>query len=319
MQSRHVTPRFAALTLSGLLLLLTPSCGASGNEAAPQNARTNERAANASPSKGDNANTSSAAPASANSANTQAQTDTAPRAPGALKKCQPENVPRPAGVGPQIDMNAVEARTTGASDLNEVLRNLFGDYEVDDGYDPPFIEGDFNGDDCGDIAVVVRHTDKYHDVRDLNQAVSNAHAELTITNARTGATLTPEENARRAAVLPANVRPREPRALAVIHGGPNGWAWKAGGAGRLFLVLDAVPRPVQPGGARSEFYKLEREGGGEEPRAEELPAAAKGDGIYVAESARVAGDRHLYRNRAAVYFDGSKYTAAKLPDLAPKP
>lgn len=232
-------------------------------------------------------------------------------------RCQPQNVPRTPGMSAQFSMDETIARPSDAATMNEYLRDTVGDFEVVAEYDPAFETGDFNADDCEDAAVVVRHTDAYHNVNSLTDAAGNTSVAVTLGNLRTNALLTPVANQNRPAGLPADMKPRLPVALVIFFGAPEGKFWRHGGAGRAYLLLDAVYPPFQVNGLRNDFVIAPFESLGEEPRAAELPQEARGDGIIISQRTRVGREQIANRKRFIIYFDGKIFRRKPLRDLPP--
>lgn len=224
------------------------------------------------------------------SANTNERTEISDEKRG----CQPAKVPVSDGLPKDANMNEALAKDTSVNGLNKILENMAGDFAVDTEQKPYFFEGDFNGDGCQDIAIIVGATDSYHsDVKDINQAASNTNVDAVKTNLRTGATLMPEEVKKRGAVMPKNLKSESDRALVIIHGGEKSWNWKYGGEGRIYLLLDSVITEKDCGGcAGSLISKTSNKNG-----AECFPKTAKGEGIFM------GGEE----GGKLIYFDGKQY------------
>lgn len=210
------------------------------------------------------------------------------------KVCKSAKVTVSDGLPKDTNMDEVLPKDTSVEGLNNLLKNLVGDFVADAGQKPCFFGGDFNGDGCQDIAIIAGATDSYHsDVKDINQAASNANVDAVKTNLRTGATLMPEEVKKRGAIMPQNLKSESDRALVVIHGGEKSWNWKYGGEGRIYLLLDSVITEKDCGGcAGSLISKTSNKNG-----AECFPKSAKGEGIFM------GGEE----GGKLIYFDGKKY------------
>lgn len=233
------------------------------------------------------------------------------------KGCQPASVPRTPGLASQFDMNELAPYPASVTETNDLLRNLFGDFEVETRYKRLHEEGDFNGDECGDIAVIVR-LDKDHPnfIQSFADAAGNAPVDVTITNLRTGASVAPAGSEKRVAGLPADLRPQTALALAIIHGAPDRQIWAHGGAGRVFLLLDSVYEPTGKNNLISDVVPLNRkEESAKEPSVRKIPAEAKGDAILVWRYIKSPGPQPHPGDRKAIYFNGTNYAVKSLPDV----
>lgn len=247
------------------------------------------------------------------SASTRGRSNEAGR--GGQARCQPAQVPRTPGLASQFDMNELVAQPTTVAEINDLLHNLIGDVEVETAYGMNLEKGDFNGDDCEDIAVPVRPSDRYHNVGSLSDALDYTAVDVTITNLRTGAAFPLADSKKQGtSSVPANIKPTLPNALVILHGGPDGKVWAHGGAGRVFLLLDSIYEPSKKSAnLRNDFVLLQKEGSGEEEADKELPTQAKGDGFLVHRLQ--TGSRYISKERRVIYFNGKNYVMMKLPDV----
>ncbi len=209
------------------------------------------------------------------------------------KVCQPVKVPLSDGLPKNADMDEVLPKDDSVEGLNNLLKNLVGDFAVDTEQKPYLFKGDFNGDGCRDIALIVGATDSYHDVKNIDQAASNANVDAVKINLRTSAVLLPEQVKKREAILPQNLKSESDRAFVIIHGGEKGWNWKYGGEGRIYLLLDAVITEKDCGGCGSSLISRTSNKNGSEC----FPKSAKGEGIFT------GGEE----GGKLIYFDGNRY------------
>ena len=121
--------------------------------------------------------------------------------------------------------------------LNQMISNLVGDFVVDESRKIIF-EGDFNGDGCQDIALIVFASDA--DNKTINDAASNTNIAVIKQNLRTKAKLLPQTRKEHGSIFPAAMKSQSDRALIVITGNKSGWNWKHGIEGKVFLLLDSV-------------------------------------------------------------------------------
>ncbi|MBA4122404.1 MAG: hypothetical protein H0X72_08080 [Acidobacteria bacterium] len=155
-----------------------------------------------------------------------------------IGKCQPENVPRNLGLIDVADMNDTVPKPETREKFNEWLSyGAIGSVEVAEMEGRKYIkeyyaEGDFNGDECPDVAVIVQGVKDKTGEKTLEQT----GVDVTVKNLRTGAVFEGGDIKKLpfAPKFEAQIKPRQKIALVVVLGGENGWSWKHGGRGRTF-------------------------------------------------------------------------------------
>ena len=217
-----------------------------------------------------------------------------------IKVCQPEKVPLSDRLPKNANMDEVLPEDTSVEGLNNLLKNLVGDFAVDTEQKSYFFEGDFNGDGCQDIAIIVGATDSYRNVKNINQAASNTNVDVIEKNLRTGATLMPEEVKKRGAILPQNLKSESDRAFVIVYGGGKGWNWKYSGEGRIYLLLDSVITEKDCAGCASSLVSRTSNKNGSDC----FPKSAKGEGIFT------GGEE----GGKLIYFNGKSFTWTQCGD-----
>jgi len=144
-------------------------------------------------------------------------------------------------------------------------------------------EGDFNGDGCRDVAVIVQGLESKTGAKDLE----SFSVGLTVKNLRTGAIFQGGDvkSFPFAPKFEAQIKPQQKIALLVVLGGEKGWSWKYGGIGRTFLLYDSIyqmPKSKDITGVSTVFGVVEKNKSNED--YDDLlylfPPNAKGDCIH---------------------------------------
>ncbi len=246
---------------------------------------------------------------------TPAQTNSNP------KGCQPAKVPPSMGLPDNTDMNELTAKPKTAAEFNEWL--AFGSFqlaEIKDKNDIEqyFHEGDFNGDGCRDVAVLVQGLENKNGERDLE----NFTVDLTVENLRTGAIFQGGDVKKFpfAPKFEAQIKPQQKIALAVVLGGEKGWSWKYGGTGRTFLLLDSVYQAQKTKDITdisTVFGVIEKN----KPDKDDddllslFPPNAKGDCIHTELEIQRIGVEYIDASkRNLICFDGKNFFTKPLPN-----
>ena len=158
-----------------------------------------------------------------------------------LKDCQPSKVPTSTGLPDNADINELSTKPKTKSEFNEWL--AFGSVQLAEiegrnNLEQYIYEGDFNGDGCRDVAIIVQGLESKTGEKDLE----NFPVDLTVKNLRTGAVFQggDERSLPLAPKFEAQIKPQQKIALLVVLGGEKGWSWKYGGIGRTFLLYDSI-------------------------------------------------------------------------------
>ncbi len=183
--------------------------------------------------------------------------------------------------------------------LNRTISNLVGDFIVDETQESVF-EGDFNGDGCQDIALIVGATDAYRKIEDINDAASNTNIAVIKQNLRTGAKLMPQIRKENGNVFPTKMKSESSRALVIILGSKSGWNWKHGVEGKVFLLLDSVFTVKDCPDCHSELVPRNSQKQGSDC----FPKNSKGNGIFT--GGEEAGK--------LIYFDGKLFNWTQCGD-----
>lgn len=236
-------------------------------------------------------------------------------------KCQPENIPLTPGLPEKSDMNSLAAKPKTREEFNEWLGNsnnvrvaeLANRKDIREYYG----EGDFNGDGCRDVAIIVGGTeDKTGEISLENQEVS-----VTLQNLRTNAVFAGGDVKK----LPfskdfaAQIKPQQTIAIFIVLGGESGWSWKFGGAGRTFLLYDSIIRADAKNAEENStvFEVLEKN----KPDEDEddlialFPQSAKGDCVHTETQTKAKTEEFTEgKNRLLICFENEKFAAKKLSD-----
>lgn len=249
---------------------------------------------------------------------------------GSLKsvpnQCVTDNIARPKDAADNINVNELVQKPSTIEEFNEWLpfNNLqiarfkgkkdLGDY---------FRDGDFNGDGCWDIAMIVQGTE------DKNGKVSmeNFSVVTTVQNLRTGAVFQSGdvEKLPLSPSFASRIKPQQPIAVAVVLGGKDGWSWKYGGAGRTFLLYDSIYQ----GGKTKNVKEVTTVFGivdkkqldeNEEDLLAQFPKEAAGACLITELDTSFSNlEYSIVSKRNFICFDGKKFFAKALPDTRSYP
>ncbi len=241
-----------------------------------------------------------------------------------IGKCQPENVPRSLGLIESADMNEIVPKPEDREQFNEWLSyGAIGSVEIAEMQGRKYIkdyygEGDFNGDGCLDVAVIVQGVEDKTGKKTLEQT----GVDVTVKNLRTGAVFQGGD-IKKLPFTPkfeAQIKPQQEIALAVVLGGEKGWSWKNGGRGRTFLLYDSIyqmPKSKNMTDVSTVFGVIEKSKPDED--YDDLlylfPPNAEGDCIHTElEIKRKGADYVDARKRNLICYNGKDFFAKSLPD-----
>ena len=241
-----------------------------------------------------------------------------------IGKCQPENVARNPGLIASENINEIVPKPETREQFNEWLSygaigsvqvaEMEGRKYVKDYYD----EGDFNGDGCVDVAVIVQGVADKTGEKTLEQA----GVEVTLENLRTGAVFQGGDVKK----LPFSpkfklqIEPQQKIAIAVVLGGEKGWSWKNGGEGRTFLLYDSIyqtPKTKDMTDVSTVFGVIEKNKPNED--YDDLlylfPPNAKGDCLHTELEIQRKNVKYVdATKRNLICYDGKNFFAKSLPD-----
>lgn len=243
---------------------------------------------------------------------------------GKTGKCQPENVPRNPGLIDSENINAIVPKPETEEQFNEWLSyGAIGSVRVAEMDGRKYIkdyyaEGDFNGDGCRDVAVIVQGAADKTGEKTFEQV----GVEVTLENLRTGA-IFQGGDVKKLPFSPkfeAQIKPQQKTAIAVVLGGEKGWSWKNGGIGRTFLLYDALyqtPKTKDMTDVSTVFGVVEKS----KPKEDYddllylFPPNAKGDCIHTELEIQRKGIEYVDASkRNLICYDGNKFFAKTLPD-----
>lgn len=242
-------------------------------------------------------------------------------ASGTLKDCQPSKVSSSAGLPDNADINELSTKPKTKSEINEWL--AFGslqlaEIEGKDNLEQYIDEGDFNGDDCRDVAVIIQDLES----KTGEKYLKNFPVNLTVKNLRTGAVFQggDEKSLPFEPKSEAQIKPQQKIALLVVLGGEKGWSWKYGGIDRTFLLYDSIyqmPKSKDMTDVSTVFGVVEKNKPNED--YDDLlylfPPNAKGDCIHTElETQRKEVDYIDASKRNLICFDGKNFFAKSLPN-----
>jgi len=238
-----------------------------------------------------------------------------------LKGCQPSKVPLSAGLPDNANINELLAKPKTKSEFNEWLS--FGSLqlaEIEDknNLEQYIYEGDFNGDDCPDIAVIVQGLEG----KTGEKKLENFSVDLTVKNLRTGAVF--QGGDVKSLPFPpkfeAQIKPQQKIALLVVLGGEKGWSWKYGGIGRTFLLFDSIYQTQKTkaiADVSTVFGVIEKN----KPEEDDddllhlFPPNAKGDCIHTELEIQRKGVEYVdATKRNLICFDGKNFFTKPLPN-----
>ena len=238
-----------------------------------------------------------------------------------IRDCQPSKVPLSPGLPDNTNINELLAKPTTRSEFNEWLS--FGSLQLaqiegKNDLDQYVSEGDFNGDGCTDVAVIVQGLENKTGEKDLE----NFSVDLTVKNLRTGATFQGGDvkNLPFPPKFEAQIKPQQKIALLVVLGGEKGWSWKYGGIGRTFLLYDSIyqtPKTKNMTDVSTVFGVIEKNKPNED--YDDLlylfPPNAKGDCIHTELEIKRKGVEYVdATKRNLICYDGKNFFAKPLPD-----
>jgi hypothetical protein len=236
---------------------------------------------------------------------------------GILTSCQPDNIKRPEGVPENIDLNALGPKPTNLKEFQEWIGNLLGSQiRVSEKFKNFFVEGDFNGDGCQDVAVIIEPDTEYNVIsrpddpntkprtnRNFNEYINSfISCETQVTNLLTNFAAYPCQDRNATKKLTTT----SPFALLIVNGGLQGWHWEVDGKGRTHILLNAFPRV----GGKEKLIELSLFKKTVDSKKTKLPQNMAGDGIYIQLASTVKPiDLKSLINRRIVYFNGQQYAA----------
>ncbi len=241
-------------------------------------------------------------------------------------QCTTDNIARPKDAADNIDVNELAQKPSTVDEFNEWLpfNNLriarlkgkkdLGDY---------FREGDFNGDGCRDIAMIVQGTEDENG----KLSIENFSVVNNVQNLRTKAIFQSGdiEKLPLSPILASRIKPQQPIAVAVVLGGKNGWSWKYGGADRTFLLYDSIYQDGKAKNvkeARTVFGIVDKKqlGENEEDLSAQFPKEAAGDCLITELETSFSNlEYSIVSRRNLICFDGKKFFAKLLPDTKSYP
>lgn len=186
-----------------------------------------------------------------------------------------------------------------AAGLDQMINNLAGDFMLDESRNSIF-EGDFNGDGCRDIALIVVASDAVDKIKTINDAASNTNIAVIKQNLRTKAKLLPQTRRDNGAVFPPAMKSQNSCALIIIIGGKSGWNWKHGIEGKIFLLLDSVFTVKDCPDCHTDSVPRNSQKQGYDC----FPRNSKGDGLFT--GGEEAGK--------LIYFDGKSFAWTQCGD-----
>lgn len=199
----------------------------------------------------------------------------------------------------QADTAELLPNDKSVAGLNQMITNLVGDFMLDESQNSIF-EGDFNGDGCRDIALIVAASNAVDKIKTINDAASNTNIAVVKQNLRTKAKLLPQTRKDNGNVFPAAMKSQSSRALVIVIGGASGWNWKHGVEGKIFLLLDSVFTAEDCPDCHTESVPRNSQKQGYDC----FPRNSKGDGIFT--GGEEAGK--------LIYFDGKSFARTQCGD-----
>ena len=243
-----------------------------------------------------------------------------------LNQCVTDNIARPKDVADNINVNELVQKPSTVDEFNEWLpfsnvqiARLNGEKDLSD-----YIrEGDFNGDGCTDIAMVVQGTDD----KSGNLSMENFSVNNTVQNLRTVAIFQSGDikSLPFSPKFEAQIKPQQPLAIAVVLGGKNGWSWKYGGEGRTYLLYDSIYQGGKVKNAkeiRTVFGLVDKKNldKNDEDLLPQFPTEAAGDCLITEIDTSFSNlEYSIASKRSLICFDGKKFFTKSLPDTKSYP
>ncbi len=238
-----------------------------------------------------------------------------------LKGCQPAKVPLSKGLPDNADMNELITKPKTRDEFNEWLS--FGSFQLAEiknknDLEQYLYEGDFNGDSCQDVAIIVQGLESKTGERNLE----NFTIDLTVENLRTGA-IFQGGDVKKFPFTPkfeAQIKPQQKIALVIVLGIEKGWSWKYGGIGRAFLLFDAIYQTQKTNDIAdvSTVFGVIEKNKPEEDDDDLLhlfPPTAKGDCIHTELEIQRKGVEYVDASKRYLFcFDGKNFFTKPLPN-----
>lgn len=238
-------------------------------------------------------------------------------------KCQPVNVQPTENSSQTDDVNEMVKKPETREEFNAWLENIIGSVKVATLTERKFMdqylgEGDFNGDGCGDVAIIVENIKNKSDVVSMENFASGTTVQNL--NSKTIYKGSDKTKLPFSKEFASQLKPKQNIAIVVVFGGQDSWSWKYNAPGREFLLYDSIFTPSKVSGHETgmTLFSAVNKAKPEEDDDDliyRFPENAVGDCVYTAtQTNRKKVEFSELSNKFLICYDGTDFFDKKLPD-----